>query len=85
MKILSRYLPGLLLLALSMPAFASHCPSDMKKIDAALAENPALSASDLATVKELRASGEARHKSGDHSGSINDLHQALKMLGLEVR
>lgn len=85
MKTKSRLLSGLLLLMFSLPAFAAHCPKDMKKIDAALAQSPALSASDLTTVKDLRASGEAKHKSGDHSGSINDLHQAMKMLGLEVQ
>ena len=84
MKTTSRLLSGLLLLALSLPAFAAHCPKDMKKIDAALAQNPALSAGDLATVRDLRASGEAKHKSGNHSGSIDDLHQAMQMLGLEV-
>jgi len=85
MKNLSRLIPGLILLVFSLPVFASHCPSDMKKIDAALAQNPALSASDMATVKDLRASGEARHKSGDHSGSVADLHQAMVIIGIEVQ
>ena len=84
MKTLYTFSTGLLLAALSLPAFAAHCPKDMKKIDAALAGGSSLSSSDLATVKELRASGEAKHKSGDHGGSIEDLHQAMRMLGLEV-
>jgi hypothetical protein len=84
MKTLSRILPGLLLLSLSLPALASHCPSDMKKIDAALASNPSLSANDMARVKELRASGEKHHKSGNHGQSVEDLHEAMGLLGLEV-
>ena len=84
MKIASKFLPGALLLAFSLPVLASHCPSDMKKIDAALAGNPSVSASELARVKELRAKGEAEHKSGNHGQSVADLHEAMKMLGLEV-
>ena len=84
MKTLSRILPGLLLLASSLPAFASHCPVDMKKIDAALAANPSLSSSDMARIKELRASGEMHHKSGNHGQSVKDLHEAMGLLGLEI-
>ena len=84
MKIFTGILAGLLAAIVSLPALAAHCPRDMKKIDAALAENPSLSSSDMATVRELRASGEAKHKSGNHSGSIDDLHRAMEMLGLEV-
>ena len=68
---------------LSTSAFAFHCPADMKKIDAALAKNPSLSADQMASVKELRASGEAKHKSGDHQGSVDDLAKAMKILGIE--
>jgi hypothetical protein len=82
MKILSRILPGLLLLALSLPAFASECPVDMKKIDAALAANPSVSASELARIKELRASGEMHHKSGNHGQSVADLREAMGLLGI---
>ena len=84
MKILRKVLAGVTLLALSLPAFASHCPVDMKKIDAALASNPSLDASTLTRVKELRASGEMQHKSGNHAQSIKDLHEAMGLLGLEV-
>jgi len=84
MKILPKVLPGVMLLALSLPAFASHCPTDMKKIDAALASNPSVSASTLTRVKELRASGEMQHKSGNHTQSIKDLHEAMGLLGLSV-
>ena len=70
-------------LTLSTSAFAMHCPLDMKKIDAALAQGPSLSAEDLATVKNLRAEGEALHKSGKHGGSVEKLGQAMRMLGIE--
>jgi hypothetical protein len=68
---------------LSASAFAYHCPVDMKKIDAALDKNPSLSANQLAQVKELRASGEAKHKSGDHQGAVDDLGKAMKILGIQ--
>ncbi len=69
------------ILLVSTSAFASQCPVDMKKIDAALAGNPSLSASQMASVKELRASGEANHKWGQHKESVDDLAKAKKILG----
>jgi hypothetical protein len=66
--------------ALSASAFANHCPKDMAAIDAALAKNPTLSAGDMAQVKALRASGEAKHKAGDHAGSVQDLQKAEDIL-----
>lgn len=44
-------------------ALAFHCPMDMKKIDDALAAGPALSAEQLAEVKQLRAGPAARASS----------------------
>ena len=70
------------LLAFSLPAFAASCPRDMKAIDAAMAAGTSLSDADMARVKELRASGEAKHKSGRHGESVQDLHQAMKLLGI---
>lgn len=82
MKSLYKSIPGLLLLLLSFPALAGQCPADMKKIDAALADNPSISNEDMSRVKELRASGEKLHQSGKHQGSVNDLAEAMKLLGL---
>ncbi|NWG45014.1 MAG: hypothetical protein HXY25_00505 [Alphaproteobacteria bacterium] len=65
------------------PAFAMHCPADMKQIDAALAAGPELTEEQLARVKELRAEGEALHKAGNHKGSVEKLGEAKKILGLE--
>ncbi len=69
-------------LLFSTSAFASQCPVDMKKIDAAMAGNPSLSASQMTSVNELRASGEANHKAGKHKESVDDLAKAKKILGI---
>ncbi len=65
------------------PALAFHCPADMARIDAALAQNPDLSAEQLAEVKELRAEGEEYHKAGKHQESVDTLAKAMEILGLE--
>ena len=69
-----------LLLALSAPAFANHCPKDMAAIDAALAKNPSLSPAQLAEVKKLRAQGEVDHKAGKHQESVDELAKAKAIL-----
>ena len=63
-------------------AFANHCPLEMKKIDAALAKNPKLDASQMAEVKKYRADGEALHKAGKHKESLDALSKAEKILGI---
>ncbi len=70
-------------LALSSTAFAFQCPQDMKKIDAALAKTPALTAERLAEVRKLRAEGEALHKAGKHQESVNTLAKAMKILNVK--
>lgn len=66
------------------PASAMHCPMDMKKIDAAMAEKGAsLKADDKKKIMELRAKGEALHKAGKHQESVDTLAQAMKMLGIK--
>ena len=75
------------LFSLSMLACTSvlafHCPADMKKIDAALAKNPALSADQMGQVKKARADGEALHKAGKHQESVDTLAKAMKMLNIK--
>ncbi len=71
------------LLLASTAAFAFHCPVDMRKIDAALAKHPMLSASSLAEVKKYRADGEALHKAGKHQESVNTLAKAMKILNIK--
>jgi hypothetical protein len=55
----------------------------MKTIDAALAAGPQLDSQQLEEVKQLRASGEALHKSGKHSDSVATLAKAKEILGVE--
>lgn len=71
------------LLFASSAALAFHCPKDMKEIDAALAKNPRLSASQMKEVKALRAKGEVEHKAGNHQASLDDLAKAKSILGLK--
>ncbi|MDZ4736802.1 MAG: hypothetical protein SGJ07_10700 [Rhodospirillaceae bacterium] len=70
-------------LAVSLPAYAAHCPMDMADIDAALAMSPDLTAEQLAEVGRLRAEGEALHTAGDHDSSVAALSQAKAILGIE--
>jgi len=67
----------------SSAAFAFHCPKDMKKIDAALAKNPSLSAAQMSDVKKYRADGEALHKAGKHQESVDTLAKAMKILSIQ--
>ena len=75
----------LAMLALSGAAFAAHCPADMRQIDAALAANPQLTAAQMTEVKSLRAEGEALHKAGKHRESVETLHKAMVILGIEKK
>ncbi len=67
----------------SSTAFAFHCPADMKKIDAALATNPKLTAEQMAEVRKQRADGEALHKAGKHQESVDTLAKAMKTLNIK--
>lgn len=64
-------------------ALASHCPKDMKAIDAALATQPKLSAAQMSEVTKLRANGEVQHKAGDHAASVKSLEKAMSILGVK--
>ncbi|WP_343082393.1 hypothetical protein [Ostreiculturibacter nitratireducens] len=69
--------------AFAFPAAAFQCPADMADIDAALASGASLSEADLARVRELRAEGEELHAAGNHQASVDALHEAKRILGLE--
>jgi hypothetical protein len=71
------------LMAASASAFAFHCPSDMKKIDEAMAKNPKLTDAQLAQVKKYRADGEALHKAGKHQESVDTLAKAMDILKIK--
>lgn len=66
----------------SAVALAAHCPMDMQQIDAALSENPELTAEQLAKAKKHRAEGEALHKAGKHQESVAELAKAKTILGI---
>lgn len=79
-----KYLAAAAVLALlAGPAFAMHCPADMKAIDDAMAKNPQLSSADAAAVKQSRAEGEALHKAGKHQESVDTLAKAKKILNVQ--
>ncbi|HEV8520052.1 MAG TPA: hypothetical protein VGQ54_15870 [Burkholderiales bacterium] len=79
-----RHLTAIAALAFfSSAAFAFHCPSDMKKIDEALAQNPKLSEAQMSDVKKYRAEGEALHKAGKHQESVDTLAKAMGILGVK--
>lgn len=63
-------------------ALAHNCPNEMKAIDAKLAMNPMVAASDMDKVKKFRADGEAAHKAGKHDESMKALGEAKKLLGI---
>ena len=71
---------GAAMLFAAASAMAFHCPSDMKKIDEALAKNPKLTPAEMADVKKYRAEGEALHRAGKHQESIDTLAKAMKIL-----
>ena len=64
------------------PALAGQCPVDMKKIDAALAQNPSITAAQLAEVTKLRAAGASQHSSSQHGASVKSLAKAMEILGI---
>ena len=70
------------LVFLASPAWAGHCPKDVKKIDAALA-SATLSAADLAMVVALRDKGDQAHGAGAHGDSLEALHEAMTKLGIK--
>lgn len=75
-------LAAALLAFMAAPAYAGKCPSLIRQIDAALAQNPQVAADVLAKVKELRDQGAALHTSRTHGQSIAVLNEALALLGI---
>ncbi len=63
-------------------ASAGQCPKIMSAIDAALAQNPQISAEQMTQVKQLREQGEAQHKAGQHAESVDSLNKAKAILGI---
>jgi hypothetical protein len=73
---------GTALLFAAGSALASHCPTDVKAIDEALAKKPKLTEAQMKQVKADRDKGEAAHKAGDHKSAEASLHKAMETLGI---
>ncbi len=71
------------IMAMTAPALAKHCPKDVKIIDQSLPKAKGLNKMQMTEVKALRDKGAALHKSGKHGESIKVLHEAIKILGVE--
>ncbi len=71
---------AVLALALSTPAMATQCPSDIAKIDAVLAAGRGLDPHMANAVKTLRDMGQRLHDAGRHADSVKALAGAKEML-----
>ncbi len=71
------------LIGMTSPAFAKHCPKDAKIIDQSLREAFELTQKQIAEVIRLRIMGLAYHKDGEHGEAIKALHAATKILGVK--
>ena len=69
--------------AMTSPALAKHCPKDAKIIDQSMREAFELTTKQMAEVKVLHAMGLAYHKDGNHGEAIKTLHAATKILGVK--
>ena len=76
-------LTAALVLATVSPAFAKHCPNDVKIVDQSLKKDMGMTKMQMTEVKALRDKGDALHKSGQHGDAIKALHEAVKILGVE--
>ncbi len=63
------------------PAWAGHCPKDVRLIDQSL-KTTKVGAAEMSTAKALRDTGDGQHKAGQHGASIKSLHEAMKILGV---
>ena len=71
------------LIGITSPAFAKHCPKDAKIIDQSMREAFELTTMQMAEVKRLHDMGLAYHKDGKHGEAIKTLHAATKILGVK--
>ena len=77
------YIVLALMIGSATPAFAGHCPKDVKLIDEAISKAEGLSSAQMTEIKALRDEGEMLHKSGSHGDSVTALHAALQKLGID--
>ena len=79
MMIARSLLAAALLVAFSAPAFAFHCPADVKAIDNAVPKSN-LTAAQKTEVMKLRDEGEAQHNAGKHQDAVNTLAKAMRII-----
>ncbi len=79
----SIFVAAAVVVAMTSPAFAKHCPRDVKIIDQSLSKAMGLNNMQMAEVKALRDKGAAYHKRGSHGEAIKALQEATKILGVE--
>ena len=70
------------LIGISSPAFAKHCPKDAKIIEQALGKATGMTKMQWTEAQTLRDKGMALHKSGKHGEAIKALYAATKILGV---
>jgi hypothetical protein len=63
-------------------ASATHWPLDAGKFDAALAQGPSLSPSDVGRVKQSCTESKALRESGKHGQSVEEFSEAMQTLGI---
>ncbi len=68
---------AILVFGFATPALAGHCPKDIRKVSAALADQ------NNARATNLRDKGRKLHKAGKHKESLTALHQAMKILSVK--
>lgn len=71
------------LAVVSGPAYAFHCPNDVKLIGAALDKSSSRSSSQVAEIKKLRDEGNGLHNTGRHKAALDALHKAMAILGIK--
>lgn len=81
MKTRHMFLALALAFSLPLPALAGQCPALMKKFDEILATNPKMDPVVLEEAKKGREAGEKLHKEGEHGKSVDELRQALFLIG----
>ena len=77
------FIAAAVLIGMSSPAFAKHCPKDAAIIDQALAKGTGYTKMQMSEAKALRDKGMALHKSGNHGEAIKVLHAGTKVLGVK--
>ena len=72
---------SVVVLGLSVPAYAGGCPGLSKQVTAGLAKS-SLPAAKKAEIAEQQKKGDMQHKTGKHPASVATLKAALKQLGM---